>query len=398
MCLAPVRRSKPKAQNTVSAPTPLSTRERQDAAPSEALLSFSYESAVRLLASGENENYSPVSLYLALSLAAAGAEGETAAELLNVLGAESRTELADICKMLIQSIYQDETPSKLLLANSLWIGENESFKPDYLNLASSSFFAELYSASFGTASTNKAVSDWIFKNTGETIKPEIALPSDTAALIINTVYFFDEWLRPFKAESTYDNTFYAADGEVTAEFMRQTHFGAFDYHIGENYMRASRDFVGGSTMSFVLPDDGVDIEAFLSSPEALREAFEGGEVHTADEFNWRLPKFEIRSNFALIEPLQRMGCKSAFSPNYADFSYMLDAPVFISDIIQETFIKIDEKGVEAAAYTLIENAASAAPPSELRIVYFTLDRPFFYAIYAPDGAPLFIGICQNPTA
>ncbi|MDD6888043.1 MAG: serpin family protein, partial [bacterium] len=59
-------------------------------------------------------------------------------------------------------------------------------------------------------------------------------------------------------------------------------------------------------------------------------------------------------------------------------------------------IGIDEKGVEAAAFTRIDvsGAANVEPPH----VEMTLDRPFLYAVTAANGALLFIGVVGNPAA
>ena len=64
--------------------------------------------------------------------------------------------------------------------------------------------------------------------------------------------------------------------------------------------------------------------------------------------------------------------------------------------IQESFIGIDEKGVEAAAYTMVAMAEGAMLPEELPEIDFFLTRPFLYAIEANDGTVLFIGSVTAP--
>ena len=56
---------------------------------------------------------------------------------------------------------------------------------------------------------------------------------------------------------------------------------------------------------------------------------------------------------------------------------------------------IDEKGCEAAAYTVImvEESAAMLPEEE---VDFVLNRPFLFAIAGADGLPLFVGIVNQP--
>ena len=64
----------------------------------EAVRQFSWGSAALLLEeTEENRNYSPLSLYYALALAAQGASGTTEQEFLDLLGVGDREELAEAC-------------------------------------------------------------------------------------------------------------------------------------------------------------------------------------------------------------------------------------------------------------------------------------------------------------
>ena len=94
--------------------------------------------------------------------------------------------------------------------------------------------------------------------------------------------------------------------------------------------------------------------------------------------------------------LSALGLNLSFSPA-ADFSGMSDMPACISSVLQESFIGVDENGVEAAAYTMINMRATAYLPQQLERLDFHLTRPFFYAIESFDGTVLFIGTVTNPT-
>lgn len=76
---------------------------------------------------------------------------------------------------------------------------------------------------------------------------------------------------------------------------------------------------------------------------------------------------------------------------------MLELDAKVSAISQETFIALDEKGVEAAAYTEVMMGETAAlePPEPMAL---NLDRPFLYVIEDGAGTPLFVGIVRNPNA
>ena len=63
---------------------------------------------------------------------------------------------------------------------------------------------------------------------------------------------------------------------------------------------------------------------------------------------------------------------------------------YVSKAIHEAGIKVDNKGVEAAAYTIIEVARSSMPGAVM-----TLDHPFAYSITDSSGLPLFVGVVNK---
>ena len=93
--------------------------------------------------------------------------------------------------------------------------------------------------------------------------------------------------------------------------------------------------------------------------------------------------------------MMSLGARTCFTGG-ADFSGMTDIPAHISRVLQESYIGVDENGVEAAAYTLVAMAKGAAIPVERKKVDFHLTRPFLYAIESRDGTLLFIGTVTEP--
>ena len=89
-----------------------------------------------------------------------------------------------------------------------------------------------------------------------------------------------------------------------------------------------------------------------------------------------------------------MGITDAFSDK-ANFSGISKDPLRIDNVIQKTFIEVNEKGAEAAAATAIMLVGMSARPMENKSL--TLDRPFFYAITDNiSGEILFVGKVGNP--
>ena len=107
-----------------------------------------------------------------------------------------------------------------------------------------------------------------------------------------------------------------------------------------------------------------------------------------------LPKFEFDSKYSLNENLKALGMPTAFSSS-ADFSGMTEEEkLFISEVIHQAYVKVDEKGTEAAAATAVVMMASSAGPRSI----FKADHPFIFIIQEKQtGNILFLGKVINPT-
>lgn len=358
---------------------------------------FSYATASRVLSDSDgNANYSPLSLYMALALAATGAEGSTKDEMLNVLGVKDTASLSSQCSKLFRLLYTDNAISKLTIANSVWMdstvnGNKTIFKKSFMDNASKNFYASLFNADFADKKTGEAMGQWIADNTNGTLAPSLALSDDQIMAIINTVYFKDQWVDRFDKEATAADTFHLSTGkDVTCDFMNMT-YGTHSFSDGDGFLRSGLVLKNGGEMVFILPDEGVSINALLASPEKVQKIFEGGDYYNG-EVVFQVPKFAFGSRFDMIDTLKSLGIQSAFASG-ADFSGITDGTAFISGVRQDTHIAIDEIGVEASAFTEIEYYGAAAPDGHADMI---LDRPFIYGITAADGTLLFAGVCKNP--
>ena len=236
----------------------------------------------------------------------------------------------------------------------------------------------------------QAMSQWIADNTNGTLNPSFEPNPEQIMSIINTIYFRDQWFNLFDANLTKADTFTLMNGaEVTCDFMNMI-IGSSNFSKGDGFTRSSLQLKSQASMVFVLPDQGVDLQSLLSSPASLQALFEGG-TESSGKVTWKIPKFAYDSNFDLADTMKKLGITSAFKQD-ADFSGITDHQTFISSIIQNTHIAIDEKGVEASAFTKIDLAGSAQPVGQAEMI---LDRPFLYGIFS-SGVLLFIGILRQP--
>ena len=366
----------------------------------------SYENFAALLSAAlidgqSNKNLSPVSVYLALAMAAEGANGQTRAELLDLLGAKSLEDLKKSVEGMLRSLKLSGETGELSLANSIWLGEQPggaAFHEAYLKTLSDSYEAEARTVRFGEAAAGERIAAWIREKTRDKVKAsEDAMRFDagTLAVLLNTVYLKDGWQTPFEKDLTEQGTFHGLNGqELPVSYMRRT---VTDTSIvrGEGFLRYAMPLNEVGRMVFVLPDEGVALDSLLGSPEQIKELLNGGTEKKGVDVDILLPKFSFQDRTDLEETLMGLGVRTCFTGG-ADFSVMTDTPACISRVLQESHIGVDENGVTAAAYTMVVMAKGAAIPEERERVEFHLTRPFLYAIESRDGTVLFIGTVTSP--
>lgn len=378
-----------------------------------ALSQFAFQSGSRVLAAEEgNVSYSPLSLYYAMAIAGCGADGETESQILESLGVDDQSQLAKEGKKLYQwmTYYgqkkkleyerygEGDYKGEVRLGNSLWISDQMKLKEDYQKRMASQFFASSYQVDFTGKEAGEKMSDWISRQTNGVLTPSLQPDSDTIMAIVNTLYFYGGWRTPFAAGKTADDSFTKGDGsKVTVPFMNRVDMmGSF--RRGDGYTVSALDTNNDCSMVLVLPDQGRSVEEFLNTPEKLKEVLTADqEQWQSGEVTWKVPKFSFGSSMKLVELLKSMGVKNMFLPEQAEFGRISDTPLYVSDIIQETHIGIDEEGVEGAAYTMMAMAAGSAMIKEKPKADMILDRPFLYGIRDErTGTWLFLGVCRNP--
>ena len=251
---------------------------------------------------------------------------------------------------------------------------------------------------FGSESASKQIADWINKHTRGKIEvspDSFRFDARTLAVLINTIYLKDGWSDAFKLENTETGSFEGLSGAFDVDYMTRFDKNAV-IRFGDGWTAYRVYLRNVGYMTFVLPDEGIALEKLLGTPDAIDKLLHAG-VEKTFNVSLKLPKFEFKDKMELERILAALGLERTFTPA-ADFSGMCDAPCCVDSVLQESYIGVDENGVEAAAYTMISVKTTAFNPVELETVNFHLTRPFFYAIESYDGTVLFIGTVTEPTA
>ncbi len=372
---------------------------------------YTLQTAQQLLrgASEENAVYSPANLYLALCMLAETTGGTTRAQLLDLLGLADAEQARAASDSLWRALYNDSGTGKTLLANSLWLNDALDFRQETVDVLADAYHASTFRAPMGDKATDEAVRAWINENTNhllENAAGALQTDPDTLLLLISTLYFKGTWADQFETFLTREDVFTAANGaEQKAEFMHQSKKGA--YYRGAGFTAAPLPFLDGTSMWFLLPDEGVSLESLWALvqdlPTLAVDTSEGcyelrdyaslarqgyGEIH------WSVPKFDVDSDLDLIPALEALGVTDAFT-DAADFSPLTGLDALVSAVKHAARVKVDEEGCEAAAFTAVMAEATSALVEPLPVVEMDLDRPFGFLITGAEGLPLFAGVVNT---
>ncbi len=352
---------------------------------------------------GENQVCSPLNVYVELSMLAEATAGNTRAQILALLGAESIETVRERAGLVWRMSYQDEKQGKCVLANSLWLAKDVPYNKETLGTLADDYYVSSYRGEMGSEGYNNALHSWLNAQTGGLLREQaegLSLDDNTLLALVSTVYFSGKWAKGFSEQGTAPDVFHSAAGDLQCDFMHRVLQDAC--YWGERFSAISLRFLDmdGCSMWLILPDEGVTPEALLRDEEALdflsmdRIARGAWEKQKRVEIRLSVPKFDVCGNQELSAALRALGVTDALDPFAADFSPMTDEGVFVSQARHAARVRIDEEGCEAAAYTVLGAPAEAMPPDEE--IDFTLDRPFLFAITGTDGLPLFVGLVNQP--
>ena len=376
---------------------PTRMRKTEDRVDTETLQRFSDETAAAFFIGDRNAVYSPVSLYAALGMLTELTDGETKQQVMDLLGVSDSEALRQWTKALWQQLCYDEQDSALRLGNAAFLNENMAFHKEPLDVLAEDYYASSYQLPMGSKAADKAIAAWLDQQTND------LLAEDTGAIktkeidllrLYNTIYYKAAWRAEFSGGATEKDIFTAADGtEQRTDFMHISLAGS-PVARGEGYRRASLYLKDGGRMTFYLPDEVVTVEELLQRENFLQEAEDLLVDALEVRVNWSVPKFDIHASLELNDALRALGVTDAFDKAAADFTPLTDTGAVVSSVMQAARVRIDEEGMEAAAYTEIIVEPTAAEPPPCSEEEMNLNRPFLFAIWK-DGAPLFIGAVQT---
>jgi serpin B len=351
---------------------------------------------------------SPTSIALALSMARAGAGGQTAAEMdavLRDLGTDEHASWVAALDSLLNTRtgsfpdgsgeQQDVT---LRIVNAPFAQRGFALETPYIEALGERFGAGLRLVDYIKAAdaARRVINAWVSDETEQRI-PELlgqgTVDDLTRLVLVNAIYLKAAWQMPFGDGTTASAPFTRLDGSSVEIPMMHSSWEQ-PYAASESWQAVELPYVGGKlSMLVIVPDD---LTAFEST---LDDTVLAGIVSSLSEREvvLGLPKFGAESKLELGPVLAALGMPTAFTDAAEFTGISKEAALQVSAVIHQANIDVDENGTEAAAATAVVMRATSAGPGDP--VTLIVDHPFLFALRDVEtGAVLFLGRITDPSA
>lgn len=374
------------------------------------LSKFSNNAAVAIGAKAQgNTAVSPISVFMALAMAAESADGDTRQEILDAMGItydDLTANIKHLCYVCNQVLAHNEelNPYNVIKCiNSLWVQNGVKVKDDGVKSLTDKFYTDLFRMNFDVTNVNDIITSYISNETRGFLAPNMEISPETLLVLMNVVYLRDVWNEFGDAldmtANKYDFAGYDNSNTSTNLLMG-------DYFSGRAVdAEKFRKFVtytdGGLALTFFVPKDGYTLDDIYTS-EVLNDPTPYVRTEKKDNVNYRyhtrclFPEFSAGFDDYIEGVIQKMGVRKFFSSD-CDFSHLTDNHVFCNKIRHITKLEVTRYGIEGAAVTAEMLCGDAGPDGEVwKDVYedFIVDRSFAFVI-SMSGVPVFTGVVKT---
>jgi serpin B len=355
---------------------------------------------------------SPLSIWIPLTALANAADVQCKADLLTALGVPGIQD-ADINTAVSRMLYDltrqrnkeytetgwlEDYHEPIKTANAIFVDYDVTINDDFAQTFMDYYRGSSINVDFKSPAAVAEVNDWVNKNTNGMIRSIIEkFEPATAAVLANTIYYFDRWSWEFDPGKTREDIFYAPGGETTASYMLRE--GKQSYFEDERLQAASLDFRSGGGFSILLPKDGDAAGLLESLTNDYFLTIQNGSASAQGKL--LLPRFSIEGDvMGIRDVLIAMGI-----PLFRDGSLtglIKEGAAHLSDAKHKAVITVDEKGTAAAAATilLVDVAGWLEPEPPGKPFEMICDKPFVFILYdyTNDGGRqvVFTGMVNQP--
>lgn len=367
----------------------------------------------------KNSNFavSPISVFMALGMAAECSLNETQTQILNALNV-NLAELRENYPKLYASLHvkhtsknvmnQEKTLGMLQLSNSIWLDESLSVKQTALDVLANTYYSYAHEVDFGgdNQNANAAIKNFIKQQTNGLIKRDFNLSPETIFTLINTLYLKDVWkYNGDEIDRTNEaHTFINSDASTANQRLLQGKYITGRAYTTDSYSAYYTTTYHGYKIKFLLPNEGYTVTDIftannLESMNAVKD-FDAEDEENLIRYHTRclFPEYKSEYNGDVKDILQQQfGITSLFEEQACDFTALTDSkPAFCSGVIHQTSLEVNRKGIEGAAVTIIPGAG-APGPDEYKNVYvdFIVNKAFGFILTDAYNTVIFSGVVKN---
>ena len=341
-----------------------------------AMNAFTTASYKQLTRSDANLILSPFNIATALSMALAGARGQTADEIQSVLHLHYDSTYDAALGALLTDLTKsgNAAGNELHTANGLWVQKGFLILPAFEGRLANNYHAPLTPLDFiaNSEAARSQINRWAEERTKDKIKdllPAGSLNAQTRLVLTSAIYFYGKWHDPFLPSRTQSAPFTRLTGATAqAGFMNQTsHFG---YAETPSAQILEMGYAGtGIAFDVLLPKALSGLPGLEKSLTAENVSGRLGNLATRD-VEVSLPKFRARIRTLSSPGALAMGMPRAFTGSCRFLRHRLETrPRDLRGLCTRAFVDVSEEGTEAAAATGIAVHATAMRMPEQPVVF-----------------------------
>jgi len=332
-----------------------------------------------------------------------GAKGQTADEMKSVFHFPENNILRPNFAAIYNEINKKDKDYKLNTGNALWVQQDYPFLENYTSTVENYYGGKAASVDFvkETEKSRQTINSFIEEQTNNKIKdliPKGVLDQMTRLVLTNAIYFKGTWEWEFDKSDTREQDFKITPDNVvkTPMMYMKPDKATFNYADAGELQILELPYKGEEiSMLILLPTENLEsIQPSLTLEKLVEYK---NQMKETDLDAIYFPKFEFDTKYFMNDILSVLGMPTAFlSDGSADFSGMDGTNnLYISQVIHQAFVKVDEKGTEAAAATAVIVRGTTAMPRNI----FRADHPFIFIIQEREtGNILFLGRVIDPSS
>jgi len=343
--------------------------------------------------------FSPLSVQYALAMTLNGSDRETYEAIREVLKNETlnEQEINESYQSLTQFLFGIDKTVLLKIANSIWYRKDLTVKEAFKQAVQIYYDAGISGLDFSDPGAKDEINGWVNNKTEGLIGDLIdQIPAGVVMYLINAIYYKADWKYQFDESMTQDGPFFLDDGSQIQTELMTVEEAEVGFYRNDNLRLVDIPYGNGQfSMTILLPSTNHTLEELYGSFN--EEAFNNwvSQLQTLKS-TLTMPKFRIEYKTLLNDALSSMGMDIAFT-GQADFSRLFEEPMdlYISRVIHQAVIEVNEEGSEAAAATAVEIMETSLPP-EPQIIQ--INQPFIFMIREKfSGTILFAGKLMDPS-